>query len=113
MDSGDGQAGLNLSDDFLRGRDGVGWTRVGDVLDPTQAQRLVQDGAVVAWDPCGCGGACGLTWLDNAACERLARSAPQVRPSKRYAGAVTQWRNERGGTLLLVQGGIRWGEDLR
>lgn len=104
---------LDLSADRFPGPGGVIWDRVGDLLDPTAARRLVREGALVAWDPCGCGGACGLTWLDDEARRRLSDNTPEVRPSKRYEGALVRWQDANGRDLLVVRGPIQWGDEFR
>jgi hypothetical protein len=103
---------LDLSADSFRGPHGVIWQRVGDVLDPVVARDMIRAGALVAWDPCGCGGDCGLTWLDDVVRGRLAAALPDVRPSKRYSGAITSWRDKDGHELLVVQWPVQWRDEL-
>lgn len=103
---------LDFSADRFRGPGGVIWERIGDVLEPSVARQLVLDGALVAWDPCGCGGGCGLTWLDDDARQRLGQATPDVRPSKRYEGALVRWQNAEDRNLLVVQWPVQWGDEF-
>lgn len=104
--------GVDLGADAWRGPEGTVWHAASDNVDAATARILVQAGALVALDPCGCGGGCGLRWLDDAARVRLARVEPDVRPSKRFHGAITAWRDDQGRDLVVVQWPIRWGDDI-
>ncbi|ROS21803.1 hypothetical protein [Cellulomonas sp. PhB150] len=68
-------------------------------------------GAIAAWDPCGCGGFCGLTWFDEADVARMAASGrPTIRRTKRAHGSISEYRSDDGRIVLLVEGDVRWGE---
>lgn len=81
-------------------------------LEAEEVRAAVLAGARVVWDSCGCGGYCNaLEWPESAALRReAARSAPRFR--KNDGGRVTRLAGA-GGEVLLVAGGIRWGEVFR
>ena len=70
-------------------------------------------GARVAWDPCGCGGYCGLTWFDEADVARMVTAGrPQIRRTKKARGAISEYRSDHGRVLLLAEEAVRWGSFL-
>ena len=81
-------------------------------LEPTEVRAAVLAGARVVWDSCGCGGYCNtLVWPDPAVLRREAeRSSPRFR--KNDPGRVDLLTGA-GGDVLLVSGGMRWGEAIR
>jgi hypothetical protein len=105
--------GVDLSAEKFHGPGGVVWLRDADTLTASEALRAVEQGALVAWDSCGCGGGCPLKWPDTASLQRMSKTAPEVPDSKRYFGALTGWRSVDGRRyLVVVNGAIRWGEEL-
>jgi hypothetical protein len=105
--------GVDLRAEQFQGPDGVVWLRDADTLRASEALRAVREGALVAWDSCQCGGACGLWWPDTASLQRMAKTAPDVPDFKRYFGALTGWRSANGRrSLVVVSGYVRWGEEL-
>ena len=105
-------ARVDLSAEQFRGPNGVVWLRDADTLRAGEALRAVQEGALVAWDSCGCGGGCRLVWPDTASLQRMAKTPPEVRDSKQYFGALTGWRSADGRYLVVANGEVRWGEEL-
>ncbi len=81
-------------------------------VDQPTAQRAAAGGAVVVWDPCGCGGYCGYEWLDPAQVRHLSSALPQVRNTKRHRGCIALYTDEAGGELLLVEGSVIWGSTI-
>ncbi|MFP5348117.1 MAG: hypothetical protein ACLGIA_13960 [Actinomycetes bacterium] len=95
--------------DQLVDREGHTYTRVAAV-SAEQAQELAKAGARVVYDPCGCGGYCGMTWFDRESVQRLAAAGPPVMGRKR--GWISHWRAEGGEAYLLVEDDVRWGDLL-
>ena len=109
----DPDTGVDLSAGQFQGPDGVVWLRDADTLRASEALRAVREGALVAWDSCQCGGGCGLWWPDAASLQRMSKTAPKVPDLKRFFGALTGWRSADGRRyLVVVNGNIRWGEEL-
>lgn len=70
-------------------------------------------GAQLAWDPCGCGGYCGLTWFDEATVARMVVAGrPHIRRTKNGRGAISTYRSDDGHILLLAEDTVRWGSYL-
>lgn len=67
-------------------------------------------GALVAWDPCGCGGYCGLAWFgEHDVAQMVASGRPDIRHTKRARGSISEYRSDGGRLLLLVEEDVRWG----
>ena len=80
-------------------------------ISPADAWADAAAGAIAAWDPCGCGGYCGLTWFDEADVAGMAAAGrPTIRRTKRAHGSISEYRSDDGRILLLVEGDVRWGE---
>ena len=82
---------------------------------PEVATGLVRDGALLASDPCGCGGTCGLETLDGDTSAGLARAGqPSVSTDPRHPGSLSQWIGTDGSpeTLVLAAGQVIWGRAL-
>ena len=60
----------------LIGPDGRCFYSVERELDPITAVALVADGAIVAWDSCGCQGYCELLWFEDSDRAELIRPGP-------------------------------------
>lgn len=113
-----------------RGREVVrtgGFNAAGDLLDPEgrllehvaegltldEAHGFVVGGALVAYDGCGCGGGCGLSWPDLADRKRLRADGPPRIPTKPFMHPqIDLWRGE-GGDVVFVMGDLDWGNALR
>jgi hypothetical protein len=101
--------------DGLVGPGGVAFVRVQTDMSPNQAVLAVRAGALVVWDPCGCGGYCGYDWLDVDRRQALLRAErPRIgrRPKKGRWGSVSLWRSGSGIELLLATADVRWGAEL-
>lgn len=99
----------------LVGPGGAVFVKVKHDLSPDQAVLAVAAGALVAWDPCGCGGYCGLDWLNAGRRQALMRAErPRIgrRPKKGQWGTVSLWRSVSEIELLLVEAYVRWGAEL-
>jgi len=104
---------IDLSAGQFRGPGSVVWLCEADTLRANEALSAIREGALVAWDSCGCGGDCGLAWPDTASLQRMAKTAPKVRDSKRWHfGRLTGWRSADGGYLVVATGDVRWGQEL-
>jgi hypothetical protein len=103
---------IDLSHGQFLGPGGVVWLREADTLRASEALSAIQEGALVAWDSCGCGGDCGFIWPDTASLQRMAKTAPKVRDTKRHFGRLTGWRSADGRYLVVASGEVRWGQEL-
>lgn len=100
-------------DGTLVDADGRTYRQVSEEVSSARAFDLAARGAAVAWDSCGCGGYCGFTWYDREAVARMvAAGRPEIRRTKRARGSIAEWLGEDGGSLLLAEGAVRWGELL-
>jgi hypothetical protein len=92
--------------------DGRYFRQVRGQIAPSDAAQLVAEAdIVVAIDDCGCGGFCGYEWLDSDDIERLRRAGnPLVKSKKKHhpAGSLSDWRDDAGRPLLLIEGEVRW-----
>jgi hypothetical protein len=81
-------------------------------LDPEEIRAAVLGGALLVWDSCGCGGYCNaLEWPTQDELRREAEaSAPRFR--KNDPARVSLLTGD-GGDVLLVAGGMRWGDLFR
>jgi hypothetical protein len=79
-------------------------------IDAARARELAATGAVVIWDDCGCGGYCGLEWLDAAEVRALVASGPpDILHKKRRRGSIAAYATDDGRPLLYVEDAVRWG----
>lgn len=96
----------------LKAPDGPIWSYVSNISAP-RALALADSGAVVAWDPCGCGGYCGITWYTPDDVRRLvAAGPPRVKNNKRWNGRLSEWHEPAGGRLVLAEDAVIWGHLL-
>jgi hypothetical protein len=81
-------------------------------LDPEEIRAAVLGGALLVWDSCGCGGYCNaLEWpTQDELWKEAEASAPRFRKNDR--ARVTRLTGD-GGDVLLVAGGMRWGDLFR
>ena len=101
--------------DGLVGPDGDVFVSVQTEVSPDQAVRAIRAGALVVWDRCGCGGYCGLDWLDADRRQvLLTAERPRIgrRPKKGRWGNVSLWMSGSGIQLLLAEAHVRWGTEL-
>jgi hypothetical protein len=87
---------------------------VNDQLTPDDARRLAQQGALVVYDKCGCGGdQCELDWLSAAEVKRLAEGGPPVlHPSKNGRADLEHWHSPDGKDLIVVAVEVSWGDRI-
>lgn len=105
--------GPDLSSGRAKDPGGHIWEKVAGGTSATRAFALASAGGVVAWDPCGCGGYCGITWYDRDDVARLvAAGKPHVRNNKRYRGSLSEWATTDGRRLVLAEAEVRWGHLL-
>src|SRR5690242_16717829 len=64
-------------------------------LTPEQVRELALEGAVVVYDPCGCGGSqCELDWLTPSESSALAQAGPPVIRSRSHGLVeLEHWRD--------------------
>ena len=62
-----------------------------EAISAKRAQELAQAGAAIVYDPCGCGGYCGLTWFDPQDVNRMVAAGRQTSG----AGAAASRSGER------------------
>ncbi len=81
-------------------------------LDVEDIRAAVLGGALVVWDSCGCGGYCNaLEWpAQDRLWKEAEASAPRFRKNDR---ARVSLLTGAGGDVLLVAGGLRWGDLFR
>jgi len=105
----------------------VGFTIEGDIVSPDgrrfagdlavdidesrAAEVVAEPGTIVVYDPCGCGGYCGLDWFHGEQVDRLrAAGLPAVRGRRKHGSwRMTEWRSDDGVALLLIDGRVSWG----
>ncbi|HEX5567998.1 MAG TPA: hypothetical protein VFY14_13910 [Streptomyces sp.] len=87
------------------------YERVRGTVSASRAHAAAAAGAVVVWDPCGCGGGCGFRWLDRAEVSALVGSGPpRVRRSgRRPVSGISEWHAADGSVLLLAEDSVFWG----
>lgn len=89
---------------------GTVYRELARVVSGAHVVELVSQGALVAWDSCGCGGYCPVDWLDEAQrAALLAGGAPRIRVKNRPEASMSQWRADDGSSLVLLSGPVRWG----
>lgn len=90
--------------------EGTRWHPGTSSISEGQAHALVERGARVAWDPCGCGGYCGFTWFGpEDAAQLVAAGTPKVRRTSRHRGNISKWTAEDGRVLVVAEDAVRWG----
>ncbi|MCM0639522.1 hypothetical protein [Cellulomonas wangsupingiae] len=91
--------------------EGTRWRPSRSSISEAQAHALLQGGARVAWDPCGCGGYCGFTWFGPDDTSRLmASGTPVVRNTKRRRGNISEWTAGDGRVLVVAEAAVRWAD---
>ncbi|KQY42851.1 hypothetical protein [Cellulomonas sp. Root137] len=92
---------------------GRAYTETARDISSAAAHDAAAAGAQVAWDPCGCGGYCGLRWFDVVDVARMVVAGrPNIRRTKKAYGSISEYRGEDGRVLLLVEADVRWGDFL-
>lgn len=86
---------------------GRSFTCAEEALSNRRVWEAARAGAEVAVDPCGCGGDCGLIWLNGEDVRDLVRAGPPTHNRKRAEFSL--WRAVDGVTCLVGVGDIRWG----
>lgn len=80
-------------------------------LTPAQAQRFVAEGALVAYEGCGCGGSGGCTpsWANNEQLVQL-RSGPKPRYVKGFGSPtwIDLWA-DGSSQVVFAHGDVEWG----
>lgn len=115
------------SEERRAGRAGSGFAAGGALVDPAgrryrqvhhevsaaRAREIAREGGTVAWDGCGCRGGCPVTWVAEDEVARLvAAGTPRIRRTKRKRGSASEWQDEGGRRLVLLEGDVEWGDAL-
>lgn len=91
----------------LASPDGAAFTREREAIDSATARELVGAGALVAMEPCGCGGDyCEPEWMALADLAGLATSEP-VRTRGSAPSWIDVWYGPSG-LVVFVHGDYRW-----
>ncbi|MCC2317917.1 hypothetical protein [Cellulomonas chengniuliangii] len=110
--SDSGQPGI-YADGKVVAPGGRAYTKIASDISSAAAFEAAAEGAQVVWDPCGCGGYCGLTWFGEADVARMVASGrPNIRQTKKARGSIAEYRSEDRRVLLLVEDAVRWGDLL-
>jgi len=85
------------------------WTCVDDEITASRAFVLAADGAAVAWDPCGCGGYCGITWFGPDDVQRMVNAGPPIVARKKHrSGNLSEWATDDGQRLVVAENDVEW-----
>lgn len=100
--------------DYWGGPDQRRYELVTPDLSPADAVQLVQRGARIVYDACGCGGdECRLDWLSDEDCRRLAAAdPPSLLPSKHGRADLEHWRSADGHDLIVAAVEVSWGDRI-
>ncbi|MFT4265044.1 MAG: hypothetical protein QM572_16795 [Nocardioides sp.] len=84
-------------------------SRIGEV-SPKRAQELVADGALVAFEGCGCGGSvgCETEWIEPGVLGILASSRPRFVKGHGSPTWIDLWEGDAG-LALYAHGDVEWG----
>jgi len=87
-------------------------TRVGEV-SPKQAQELVANGALLAFEGCGCGGSagCKAEWIESSVRDGLATMRPRFVKGYGSPTWIDFWQGEER-SVVYAHGDVEWGEAL-
>jgi len=93
--------------------DGRRYTLITEPLEAAQARTLVRNGAQLAFDPCGCGGRCGIQILHEHALARQ-HGNPTIGQGPNHPGSLSSWAavEPPETTLVLASGHVSWGQAL-
>lgn len=109
------RAGANaIRPGFINGA-GEFFNRSGNLLaltsevTPLEARQLVLEGADVAFEACGCGGAggCAPAWFDAA--EFVGQTRPRFVRGSGSPTWIDLWQSE-GAKVVFLHGDVEWGE---
>ena len=101
--------GVNLAGDFFDTQ-GRLVTHVGQIT-PKQAQEYVAQGALVAFEGCGCGGSagCAAEWFDSEIREELASKRPKFIKGYGSPTWIEIWQGD-GPSVVYAHGDVEWGD---
>ncbi|XGX79822.1 hypothetical protein LQK93_02639 [Terrabacter sp. BE26] len=86
-----------------------------EYVTPELAQELVNGGALVAHEGCGCGGwqGCQPVWLSVDALRRVrSGQAPELIGSHGTPTWIDVWSSDDG-VIVYLHGDVRWGDEIR
>lgn len=97
----------------MLGPDRRRWHHLRDGVAAAEALSMAAAGAAVAWDPCSCGGYCGMRWYTRRDVEQMVCAGePVVRVSKRHRGGISEWVTDDGQRLVVAEDAVTWGDLL-
>lgn len=93
---------------------GAPLTPVKNPITPARAAELVAEGALVAFEGCGCGGfagGCQPEWADSESLTRLT-AADNPRFVKGYGSPtwIDEWSSDSS-TVVFLHGDVEWGDE--
>lgn len=102
---------FNANGEFFD-RDGHLLAQVGEVT-PGEARKLVAQGALLAFEGCGCGGwaGCQPEWIEESVRAELGASKPRFVRAYGSPTWIDLWRSEAG-TVVFAHGDVEWGDAL-
>lgn len=106
------QPGVQENGSF-RDRVGRVFNEVDDEVIPVEARQMLEAGATLVWDRCGCGGSCGLMWVPPARLGELMTTYPMLHRTRLGSGTMSAWQAKDGTSLLLLQSSVTWGRVIR
>lgn len=110
---GSGADDLTDRTNTLRDPNGTVLERTLPDATPQLAARLVREGALLAFEGCGCGGwaGCPLVWIDEAGRSRAAQATPRFgRHARRgWPSWIEVWEGSTA-TLVYVHGDVVWAD---
>ncbi|CAM5314203.1 hypothetical protein [Leifsonia shinshuensis] len=108
----DARPGALGRDGALYDRQGLRMTRSIEELGPAEAADLVRDGAGVAFEGCGCGGAtgCAIEWAGpDEAITAARRGEPVFVRGHRAPTWIDLWQGD-GARVVFLHGDVTWGD---
>jgi hypothetical protein len=97
-----------IHDGVLTDRNGQTYTLSAQGITSEDALRVVDSGAQVVFDECGCGGTCGFVYATEKDLPALTKKKPAVKTHKGLKGELSVWQSEQGETVLLATGPVEW-----
>jgi hypothetical protein len=97
-----------IHDGVLTDRKGQTYTLSAQGITSEDALRVVNSGAQVVFDECGCGGTCGFVYATEKDRPALTRKKPELKTDKGLTGELSVWQSEQGEKVVLATGPVDW-----
>lgn len=97
-----------INDGVLTDRKGTAYKLSQKNVSPEESTRIVESGAQVIFDECGCGGVCGFVYASQQELSLMSTKTPVIKTHKGLTGSLSVWKSDRGETVLLAEGPIDW-----